>query len=171
MWPSGARAGGDSPASNRTSRPLEPEARGTRPCAIYRPRIVHLLLCPELQVVLSGLIRVAYASSIWPSGAALQMDIWFMEPVVQMSCQRGFFGEAVLMMELPRRHSTPPGGGGRFAPMSERHWHTEGLRLVNWQCTHIHMACARSKLHLPVQVLGHAPRSVTRVTGVMGLMA
>ncbi len=25
----------------------------------------------------------------------------------------GFFGEAVLMMELPRRHSTPP-GGGRF---------------------------------------------------------
>ncbi len=28
-----------------------------------------------------------------------------------------FFGEAVLMMELPRRHSTPP-GGGRFAPPS-----------------------------------------------------
>ncbi len=25
-----------------------------------------------------------------------------------------FFGEAVLMMELPRRHSTPPGGGGRI---------------------------------------------------------
>ena len=27
-----------------------------------------------------------------------------------------FFGKAVLMMELPRRHSTPP-GGGRFAPI------------------------------------------------------
>ena len=32
-----------------------------------------------------------------------------------------FFGEAVLMMELPRRHSTPP-GGGRFAPIKSSNY-------------------------------------------------
>ena len=32
-----------------------------------------------------------------------------------------FFGEAVLMMELPRRHSTPP-EGGRFAPIKSSNY-------------------------------------------------
>ena len=32
-----------------------------------------------------------------------------------------FLGEAVLMMELPRRHSTPP-RGGRFAPIKSSNY-------------------------------------------------
>ena len=48
------------------------------------------------------------------------MEIDEAHAIDHRSCVRvliTIFGEAVLMMELPRRHSTPPGGGAGSHPL------------------------------------------------------
>ncbi len=46
-----------------------------------------------------------------------RLRVFFLKEAVLMTrMELPFFGKAVLMMELPRRYSTPS-GGGRFAPI------------------------------------------------------